>query len=269
MVAKVKTAATADYSKVSLAGGKDAAAHIGNVPTLGGVQQQMCLLMLHLGTTAGKEKKFDYNFGEVVDGFVSTYYGPGKGVGRSKPPTEDSLKNMRSAYGRWGLAGMQAFRHVPWDATKLAHAAIECGLNSLGARASVIRHFMEEKGRTSAPTPAEVQAHIAEKIAKQNKTKSGGGKGKDAVAEWTAASVTVAVRTTAMGMGGDANLQKFLKANGLGAKFDAMITGMSEFATALELTLSTDKGKASEKKIRAAMIAAAQKAQPAEGAKPN
>src|SRR4249919_2482952 len=127
MAAKVKTTSQGeDYSKVPLAGGKDAAMTIGNVPTLGGVQQSMCLLMLALGGKAGAAKVFDYAFGEVVDGFVSTYYGPGKGVGRSKPPSDASLKNMRSAYGRFGLAGMQAYRPVPWDATKLAHAAIEC-----------------------------------------------------------------------------------------------------------------------------------------------
>ena len=69
-----------------------------------------------------------------------------------------------------------------------------------------------------------------------------------------------AVRAAGQAMAGDVNLQKFVKANDLQEKFDAMNSAMALFASAMELTLASDKGKASEERIRKAAIAAAQKA---------
>lgn len=261
MAAKVKTTPAtgetpaellAKYGKVTLAGAADVAANIGNVPTMGGVQQSMCMLMLAVGARALKEGVKDYDHKPVVQAFFDNYYGPGKGVGRTAKP--ESVDNYVSSYGRWLKAGMFA----AWDAKPLALAATECKLTSLSARAALIKSFTDDKKRTVAPTPTEIEAAVAKKIA-------GKGSKSAKVAEWAIAPIIASVRGGAMAMGGDKPLQAFIKANSLQKEFDAMIAAMSSFATALEMSGASDKGKAAEARIRKAALAAAQKATKPEG----
>lgn len=262
MVAKKNEETLAKFSKVSLGDAVNAAKTIGDVPTIGGIQQQMCLLMLAVGATAGKAKKFDFVFADVVNGFISTYYGEGKGVGRSKPPTETTQKNMISAYSRFGLAGMHAARPGGWDAKPLALTAIECGLNSLGARAGVVTNFMTEKGRAAAPSAKEIATHIDEKVAKQNKTKSGNAGPKVTTVSDRGHSVSALITA----IGSDAGFVKFVRENNLMGRYDAMVAACTLFSQELTVALGTPKGQKGAEKVRLAAIAAAQKAQPTKGA---
>lgn len=265
MVTKVKNVSEktpaqllADYGKVKLTDAANVAAAIGNVPTMGGIQQQMCMLMLAVGVTAKKEGLTDYDHKPVVQAFFDNYYGPGKGVGRTAKP--ESVDNYVSSYGRWLKAGLFA----GWDAKPLALAATEAtAITSLSGRAALIKSFMDDKARKVAPTVTEINAAIAKKTTTKTKTKS------ETAGEWIASGTVSGVRGASQAMAGDVNLQKFVKANGLQDSFDAMNSAMALFASAMELALASDKGKASEERIRKAAIAAAQKAQPAAGAKTN
>ena len=268
MARKVKTTPTLSgetpaellvkYGKVTLDHAADVAAQIGNVPTMGGVQQNMCMLMTAIGARALKEGVTDYKHEPVVQAFFNNYYGPGKGVGRTAKP--ESVANYVSSYGRWLKAGMFA----AWDAKPLALAATECKLTSLSARAALIKSFTDDKKRTVAPTPAEIAAAVAKKLAGK------GSKAKAKVAEeWAIAPTIASVRGDAQAMDNDKPLQAFIKANSLQKEFDAMVNAMNAFATALEMSGASEKGKAAEARIRKAALAAAQKATKPEGAVAN
>jgi hypothetical protein len=271
MAAKVKTTPAtsgdetpvellAKYGKVSLADAADIAATIGDVPSMGGVQQSMCMLMLAIGTRARKEGVKDYDHAPVVQAFFNNYYGPGKGVGRTAKP--ESVDNYVSSYGRWLKAGML----TAWDAKPLAIAATEAtAITSLSGRAALINSFMKDEKRTVAPTEKEIATAIAGKTPKKK------GKGnKDTAKPATLSDHAVAVSALLATMNTDEVLQRFIKANpALATRYQTLSEASALFSADLNATLASPKGQKAEEKLRTAAIAAAQKVQQEVGAKAN